>query len=129
MAETTVTKKIGPYEVERELGRGAFGVVYRAYHPDDPETPVALKVVETRGSIDRVMAEPALLARLDHPCINRVLDYFSEGKDRLAIALEFIGGGDLKTLIDEGDRFAATAVRELLVQLGSALVEAHAKGI
>ncbi|HEV3385171.1 MAG TPA: serine/threonine-protein kinase, partial [Gemmata sp.] len=129
MAETTVTKKVGLYEVDRELGRGAFGVVYRAFHPDDPETPVALKVVETRGSIDRVMAEPALLARLDHPCINRVLDYFQHGKDRLAIALEFIGGGDLKTFIDDGGRFPESTVRELLVQIGSALAEAHAQGI
>ena len=129
MAETVVAKKIGPYEIDRELGRGAFGVVYRAFHPDDPETPVALKVVESRGNLDRVMAEPALLARLDHPCINRVLDYFPHGKDRLAIALEFIGGGDLKEVIEEGGRFPAATVRELLVQVGSALVEAHAEGI
>ena len=128
MAETAV-KKVGAYEVERELGRGAFGVVYRAFHADDPDTPVALKVVETRGNLDRVMSEPALLARLDHPCVVRVLDYFPHGSDKLAIALEFVGGGDLKSEIDESERFPPETVRDLLVQIGGALAEAHAKGV
>jgi len=111
MAEAAVTKKIGAYEIERELGRGAFGVVYRAFHPDDPETPVALKVVETRGHLDRAMSEPALLAKLDHPCIVRVLDYFPHGQAKLAIALEFIAGQDLKAVIDTTEQFPPAAVR------------------
>jgi serine/threonine-protein kinase len=129
MAEAAIVKKIGAYEVERELGRGAFGVVYRAFHQDDPDTLVALKVVETRGSLDRVMSEPALLAKLDHPCVVRVLDYFPHGKDKLAIALEFVDGEDLKAVIDTTNQFPPTIVRELLVQIGGALAEVHAKGV
>ena len=119
---------VGPYRVERELGRGAFGVVYRAAHRDAPDTPVALKVVEARGGIERAMLEPALLAKLDHSCVVRVLDYFPHG-EKLAIALEFVGGGDLQTAIDEADRFSPAVVRDLLVQLAGALAEAHGKGV
>ena len=55
-------KQVGDYLVDRELGRGAFGVVYRARHKKRPDTPVALKVVEGRGNTDRLMLEPAVLA-------------------------------------------------------------------
>lgn len=118
------------YTIEKELGRGAFGVVYLARHQDDPETAVALKVIRARGTIDRLMLEPALLARLDHPNVVRVLDYFPHPDGgHLVIALEYVSGGDLKAAIDETERFSPAVVREVLVQLGGALAEAHAKGI
>jgi Protein kinase domain len=128
-AATEQVERVGPYTVEEELGRGAFGVVYRAYHDADPQTPVALKVIEARGNLDRLMLEPALVAGLDHPCIVRVLDYFVHQETRLAIALELVHGEDLKAALDGTERFAPEAVRDLLVQLGGALAEAHARGV
>lgn len=125
VAETT----IGPYVVERELGRGAFGVVYRAFHEDDPNTPVALKVVESRGDLEKLRAEPAMLAKLDHPCVVRVLDHFVHDGNKLAIALEFIPGQDLKATIDGAETFPEEVVRDILLQIGGALAEAHAKGV
>ena len=120
---------IGPYVVERELGRGAFGVVFKVFHRDDPNTPIALKVVQSQGKIDKLLIEPALLAKLDHPCIVRVLDYFVHEDGKLAIALEFIPGEDLKDSIEQAGTFPPEAVRDLLVQIGGALAEAHAKGV
>jgi hypothetical protein len=128
-AATEEVDRVGPYLVERPLGRGAFGVVYRACHEADPGTPVALKVVESRGSVDRLLAEPALVSGLDHPCIVRVLDYFVHEQTRLAIAMELVPGTDLKEALADGERFSAEAVRDLLVQLGGALGEAHAHGV
>jgi len=122
-------ERVGPYAVERELGRGAFGVVYRAHHDSDPGTPVALKVVEGRGSVDRLMLEPALVAALDHPCVVRVLDYFVHEQTRLAIAMELVAGDDLKAALGDAERFPPEAVRDLLIQLGGALAEAHAHGV
>ena len=75
------------------------------------------------------MLEPALLARLDHPCVVRVLDFFPVGKTKLAMALEFIAGDDLKTAIEGSGRFSPAAVRDLLIQIGGVLAEVHAKGI
>src|SRR5205085_1495977 len=96
---TERAQTFGPYVIDQELGRGAFGVVYRAHHQDDPEAPVALKVVESPGQLDRLLLEPALLAKLDHPCIVRVLDYFPHRDSALAIALEYVPGTDLRAAV------------------------------
>jgi serine/threonine-protein kinase len=125
---TAAPTAVGPYVIEQELGRGAFGVVYRAHPADAPDHAVALKVVEGRGSLDRLMAEPVLLAKLRHPCIVSVEDYFVHA-GQLAIALEFIPGEDLKALLDRGETFTPAQVRDLLIQVGGALAEAHAKGV
>ncbi len=128
MGTATATQRIGSYVLEGERGRGAFGVVYRAHHVERPDVPVALKVVDNRGNLDRLLLEPALLSRLHHPNIVRLEDYFVEG-DRLVLALEYIDGDDLKTCLDRGDVFDQPAVRNLLVQLAGALAHAHANNI
>src|ERR1700757_1803687 len=96
---------IGEYVIDRELGRGAFGVVYRAHARTRPDTSVALKGIQGRADTDRLLLEPAVLSRLDHPCIVRLEDYFLRGTD-LVLALELIDGRDLKTLLDEGVAFS-----------------------
>jgi serine/threonine-protein kinase len=128
MPAATATEQIGDYTLDGELGRGAHGVVYRAHHRRRPDTPVALKVVENRGNLDRLLLEPAILAQLRHPCIVGLEDYFLRGDD-LVVALELIEGEDLKTLLDRGVTFTRDDIRDFLVQLGSALAEAHAKNI
>jgi serine/threonine-protein kinase len=128
VAQAVTAKRVGPYELEEELGRGAFGVVYRAHHRDRPEAPLAVKVVESRGPVDRLLLEPALLAKLNHPCIVRLEDYFLEG-DRLVLAMEYVPGDDLKTCVERGETFGPAAVRELLVQMAAALETAHAHNV
>jgi serine/threonine-protein kinase len=125
---TATAERIGAYVVDGELGRGAFGVVYRAHHIRRPGAPLALKVVENRGNLDRLMLEPALLSELRHPCIVRLEDYFLDG-DRLALALELVPGDDLKTCLDRGMTFSQAEVRDLLVQMAGALAEAHAHNV
>jgi serine/threonine protein kinase len=122
------TAVIGDYEVERELGRGAFGVVYRAHRKSTPDTPVALKVIKGQGNTDRLLLEPAVLSKLEHPCIVGLEDYFLQGDD-LVLALEYIDGVDLKQLLDQGQQFTEADVRDLLTQIGSALAAAHARNI
>jgi serine/threonine-protein kinase len=124
----TAATTIGNYEIDRELGRGAFGAVYRAHRRDQPDLSVAVKIIEARGNPERLLAEPALLAQVKHPCVVRVEDYFiADG--RLVIVLEFVNGDDLKSCIDRGDEFAPEQVRTLLIQLAGALAAAHAQQI
>ena len=100
---------LGPYVLERELGRGAFGVVYQGHHEDRPDTRLAIKTVDGQGNVDHLLAEPALLARLKHPCVVGLEDYFvHDGK--LVLALEFVPGDDLKAYLDRGDQFAPEQV-------------------
>ena len=119
---------VGAYITEQELGRGAFGVVYRGHHRDRPDTSLALKVVDNRGQLDRLLLEPALLSTLRHPCIVQMEDYFLED-DRLVLALEFIQGEDLQKCVERGDVFSQEQVRDLLLQMASALEHAHAHNV
>ena len=125
---TAAAGRIGAYVLEKELGRGAHGVVYRAHHRDRRDAPVALKVVENRGNLDRLLLEPAMLSQLRHPNIVGLEDYFLSG-DNLVVALELIEGEDLKTLLDRGEPFGPDDIREFLAQMGGALAAAHAKNI
>jgi len=116
------------YELDRELGRGAYGVVYAGRKSGRPEPSLAIKTIEGHGDLDRLMVEPALLAKIQHPGVVGLEDYFvHDGK--LVVALEFIPGGDLKTKLDRGEVFTPEQVLDFLVQIGSALAEAHARQI
>src|SRR5262249_29868638 len=106
-------RQIGDYVIEHPLGRGAHGAVYRAHARENLDTPVALKVVESRGNLDTLLLEPALLSQLDHPCIVGMRDYFVSGQN-LVVALEFIEGKDLGKELDEGRTFTQAEVRDLL---------------
>lgn len=80
----TLTKRIGPYEVLAEIGRGGMGVVYRARRDDDVfRKQVAIKVVKRGMDTDQILArfrhERRILARLEHPYIARIIDGGSEG--------------------------------------------------
>ena len=70
---------IGPYQVEREIGRGGMGAVYLAHRADDVyHRQVAIKLVfptlETPDMQARFHRERQILARLDHPHIARIID-------------------------------------------------------
>ncbi len=78
-AEAVARKRVGPYRVVRELGRGGMGVVLLAERDDEAfQMQVAIKLVEGRlpGSEveQRLRRERQISARLDHPNIARLLD-------------------------------------------------------
>ena len=72
-----VPKRIGPYRVIRELGRGGFSTVYLAQRDDDQfQMTVAIKVVRqaTDDVVRRLRRERQILANFDHPNIARIVD-------------------------------------------------------
>src|SRR5690606_30640 len=71
--DAPVGRRVGRYQLLRELGRGAMGVVYEA-REDTLERSVALKLLRSEGSLrrgarERFLDEAATLGRLDHPGI------------------------------------------------------------
>jgi len=126
---------IGRYEILREIGRGAMGVVYEARDPALERT-VALKVIQpsaqgeaARVFEERFLAEARIAAALQHPGIVVVHDV---GRDpatgTLFIALELLRGQTLAELAAPGPLDWRTTLH-LVAQVARALHHAHRQGV
>lgn len=102
---TWVEKKIGPYQVERELGRGGMGVVYLATRADDQyKKQVAIKLVsgiKVDFVLRRFLTERQILATLDHPNIAKLLDGGTTEDDFPYLVMEYIDGQPILEYCDE----------------------------
>lgn len=101
-----VGTRIGPYDIDRELGRGGMGVVYQARRADgEYQQVVAIKVV--RGGMDsaavlrRFRAERQILATLTHPNIARLLDGGRMPDGRPYLVLEYVDGIPITNFCDD----------------------------
>ncbi|HXF68567.1 MAG TPA: serine/threonine-protein kinase [Thermoflexus sp.] len=99
----------GRYKILRPIGRGGMGAVYEAEDTLLEGRRCAIKEILLSFEADPAYREQArlqfyreasVLARLDHPNLPKVSDYFSEG-DRDYLVMDFVPGRDLKELIDE----------------------------
>src|SRR6185436_2965792 len=99
-------REIGPYRVERELGRGGMGTVWLAYRSDGTlKRPVALKLPRT-GPLDRQLGERLarerdILASLTHPHIARLYDAGVTGDGQPYLALEYVEGEPITSYCDD----------------------------
>ena len=90
-------RRIGPFLIEREVGRGGMGAVYLATRADGQfDQEVAIKLVRTAvggpDSVARFLDERRILARLQHPHIARLLDGGMTGEGLPYFAMEFVKG-------------------------------------
>jgi len=123
----------GKFKIERRLGAGAMGAVYRAQQTA-LERPVAIKVMHGGFAADenyaaRFHREAKAASRLDHPNLIRVHDYGEEPDGLLYIAMEFLDCRDLFTILAEDWPLPQERVVDLLSQILSGLAEAHRAGV
>ena len=113
------------------LGQGAFGVVYLGLNVETGEL-MAVKLIECSTVTDREVAslenEISLLRNLKHPNIVRYLG-MEVSSTSLAIFLEYIPGGSLKTVIDKFGRLEESVVRSYARQVLLGLEYLHRNGI
>lgn len=87
------------YRIVGRLGKGGMGAVYEAVDLR-LDTTIALK--ETFAADERLRKqfeqEARLLARLNHPALPRVSDYFTEAEQAFLV-MQFIAGADLAEII------------------------------
>lgn len=137
-------EKVGEYEVQELLGRGAHGVVLKVRRPGS-SVPHALKVLPCDGptlsgtgtcekSRDAAFAEARLLQRLRYPHIVECDDVFWDAeRQAVHLLLEFMDGGDLHGLIEghqrSGEHFEAHFARRLIAAVGGALAYIHSAGV
>ncbi len=100
------------YVVREIIGRGGMGSIYLAEDNRLPGRLCAVKEVTQDSSIpedlrgqsrDQFYREASVLARLDHPNLPKVSDYFSEA-NRDYLVMDFVPGDDLKKLMDNARR-------------------------
>ena len=129
--------KIGRYEIVRELGRGAMGVVYEAKDPALERT-IALKTIHPgiAGKLDkdafetRFFTEARVAAGLQHPGIVIVHDVGRDSESgTLFIALEHLRGRTLAELTDGGRALPWREAASLLASVARSLHHAHQNGI
>lgn len=90
-------RRIGAYELLRELGRGGMGAVWLAQRADQQfEKLVAIKLVNRGTDTDEVLrrfhAERQILARLEHPNIARLIDGGMTDDDLPYFVMEYVDG-------------------------------------
>ncbi|MDH3943920.1 MAG: protein kinase, partial [Anaerolineae bacterium] len=131
MAEELIGKSIRGYTIEERIGSGGYGVVYRAFQPS-VDREVAIKVVlPERAKSDYFVKqfdeEAHLVAKLEHPFIVPLYDYWQD-EDQACLVMRWLHGGSLRdTLIREA--IGEEAVVQMVDQIGAALKLAHSHGV
>ncbi len=115
----------GPYRIEREIGSGSAGTVYRAIDERTRQV-VALKYVTDPSWRARFGREVETLSRLVHPGIVRYVGH-GETPHGLYLAMEWLDGEDLEQALRRGP-LSWQAARVLGLRITAALAHAHAIG-
>jgi len=123
---------IAGYRLEERIGRGGMAVVYRA-HDSRLDRHVALKILAPVLALDdafrhRFIRESRAAAAVDHPNIIPVFDA-GEAGGVLYIAMRFVQGRDVRTLLDRTGPLPVARASGIISQVASALDAAHARGL
>ena len=130
--EFAVGAQIAGYRLEEQIGRGGMAVVYRALDIR-LDRHVALKILAPGLALDeafrqRFIRESRAAAAVDHPHIIPVFDA-GEANGVLFIAMRYVHGGDVRTLLDTDGQLAAVRAADIITQVASALDAAHSHGL
>jgi len=127
----------GRYRLNNIVGQGGMGNVYQAEDLRLPGRLCAIKEVQTEFDTSHEMreqeqvqflSEASLLARLDHPNLPKVSDFFTEGENEYLV-MDYVPGKNLKELVDDsrviGELLQIQMVMDWAVQIVDALEYLH----
>ena len=127
---------LGRYQVEKELGKGAMGVVYLGRDPKINRV-VAIKTMalsqefeedELKDVKERFFREAETAGRLNHPNIVTIFDA-GEEHDLAYIAMEFLKGKDLVPYTKPGNLMPLAKVMDVAARVADALYYAHQNSV
>jgi serine/threonine protein kinase/DNA-binding SARP family transcriptional activator/WD40 repeat protein len=119
------------YRLIEQIGSGAFSVVWRGVQPS-VNRDVAIKQIRSELAsqpyfIRRFEAEAQLVARIEHPHIVPMIDFWRD-PDSAYLVMRWLRGGTLERRLDDGP-LTFDATMTLAGQIGGALSAAHARGV
>ena len=124
--------RVAGYRLDEQIGRGGMAVVYRAYDLQ-LDRQVALKVLDPvlAGDGDfqqRFIRESRAAAAVDHP---NIIPVFAAGEADgvLFIAMRYVSGPDVRTLIDSTGPLDPRRAVDIVSQVAAALDSAHGRGL
>ena len=127
-----IGKELGPYRVDKELGSGAMGTVFRAKHLKTGGR-VAIKLMSLAlgtndNAVKRFKREVEIIKQLDHP---NIVHYINSGRYHKSpfIVMEFIEGESLDHVLHRRTRLPWEEVADIGINLCAALQHAHDRGI
>lgn len=127
---THVPEQIGQYRIKEFLGKGAYGVVYRANH-NITKQDVSIKIISKKSIYGdharlRFTREVHFLQKMDHPFISKFFQLM-EDQDNQYIVLEYLSGGTIKSAIKNlnGKPIQEGLVRRYFMQILLALEYLH----
>lgn len=117
------------YEITRVIGQGGFGTVYEA-----KKQPLGRRVAIKRlaidndsGALERFEREARILAKLEHPSIVSVIEFFQNSSGYF-IVMEFVEGKPLSELIAT-QRLTYEFILRVMRKVFSAVAEGHKRGV
>ena len=131
-AQVREARKLGQYVLDRKIGEGGMGEVYRAWH-GMMRRPTALKLLRPdhagASSLLRFEREVQLTARLTHPNTITIFDYGRTHDGVFYYAMELLDGATLQRIVEISGPQAEGRVVRILSMACGALAEAHAIGL
>lgn len=128
----SIGKVIGNYKISQEIGHGGMGKVYKAIHLS-LERIVAIKMIHPKllsnnEMVARFYSEAKIQAKLNHPNIVTVYDFF-EFEDNHYIIMEFVEGESVSNIINHHGAFDVDYGTKIILQILEGMSYAHKKNV
>jgi len=132
IGELTAGSMLGGYRLNRCLGRGGMGDVHAATHAQTSRE-VVVKVLSTEMMVNdeavvRFRQEAAVMARIKHPNVVRLLDFNFMSDGRPYLVMEYLPGENLGEILATRS-FTVPQVSAIINQVAAALDAAHQLGV